>query len=51
MSGVLLIPGGQSSEEISEEPVYRLHQELLPTLDQHERPTDALTTATATDEV
>jgi hypothetical protein len=49
MSGVLLIPGGQS-EEIPEDPVYRQHQELVPTLDQHESPTDALTTATATDE-
>jgi hypothetical protein len=50
MSGVLLIPGGQSSEETPEDPVYRQHQELDPTLDQHESPTDALTTATATDE-
>jgi hypothetical protein len=50
MSGVLLIPGGQSSEEITEDPVYWQHQELVPTQDQHESPTDAMTTATATDE-
>jgi hypothetical protein len=50
MSGVFLIPGGQSSEEISDDPVYRQHQELVPTLDQHDIPTDELTTATAMDE-
>jgi hypothetical protein len=48
MSGVFFIPGGQSSEEIPEDPVYRQHQELVPTLDEPESPADALTTATAT---
>jgi hypothetical protein len=42
------ICGGQSGTW--EDPVYRQHQELVPTLDRHESPTDALTTATATDE-